>query len=85
MARVEVYMKSHCSYCTRVKRLLDSKQVDYQSHFVDFDPARRQEMIERSGGRRTMPQIFIDDSHVGDCDALMALERAGKLDALLAA
>ena len=85
MPTVEIYTKAFCGYCFRAKRLLDSKGIEYKEHQVYFGGPERQEMIERSGGRTTVPQIFIDGRHIGDCDELLALERQGKLDELLAA
>ncbi len=85
MATVEIYTKPFCSYCFRAKRLLDSKGIEYQEHEVYFGSAERQMMIQRSGGRTTVPQIFIGDRHIGGCSELMELESQGKLDALLAA
>jgi len=83
--RVEIYVKTFCGFCFRAKRLLDSKGIEYQEHEVVFGGPERAEMIERSGGRTTVPQIFVDGRHIGGCDELMALESEGKLDALLAA
>ena len=85
MAQVEIYTKPFCSYCYRAKRLLDSKSIDYAEREIGFGGPERQEMIQRSNGRTTVPQIFIDGRHIGGCDELMELERGGKLDALLAA
>ncbi len=85
MPIVEIYTKMWCPYCTRAKRLLDAKGVAYQERAIDFGGVDRREMLERTRGRSTVPQIFIDDRHVGGCDDLLELERAGKLDALLAA
>ena len=85
MARVEVYSKTFCPYCIRAQHLLDSKGIDYQVYVIGFDGPKRDEMIRRARGRTTVPQIFIDDRHIGGCDDLLALERAGELDALLAA
>jgi len=83
--KVEIYVTTFCGFCFRAKRLLDSKGIEYQEHEVSFGGPERQEMIERSGGRTTVPQIFIDGRHIGDCNELMDLERQGKLDELLAA
>ena len=83
MARVEVYSKTFCPYCIRAQHLLDSKGVDYEVYVIGFGGPKRDEMIQRARGRTTVPQIFIDDRHIGGCDDLMALERAGQLDALL--
>jgi glutaredoxin 3 len=85
MANVVIYTTSSCPYCIAAKRLLSQKGVSFEEISVDGDPAGRAKMIERAGGRRTVPQIFIDVSHVGGCDDLYALEEAGRLDALLAA
>ena len=85
MPTVEIYTKPFCSYCYRAKRLLDSKGIEYQEHEIYYGGPERQEMIDRTGGRTTVPQIFIGGQHVGGCSELMELERQGKLDALLAA
>lgn len=85
MADVEIYTKFTCPYCVRAKRLLDSKGVQYKEVPVDQGGEPRQEMLARSNGRSTVPQIFIGGRHVGGCDDLMDLERAGKLDEMLAA
>ena len=85
MAHVLMYTSGYCPYCVQAERLLVSKGVtDIEKVRVDTDPARRNEMMERTG-RRTVPQIFIDDFHVGGCDDLHALDREGKLDPLLQA
>ena len=84
MADVTIYTRQLCGFCSAAKRLLDSKGVAYAERDASFDPALRQEMIQRSG-RATFPQIFVGETHVGGCDDLMALERAGKLEPLLAA
>ncbi len=83
MAQVEIYTKSTCPYCARAKRLLDEKGVDYQETELLTQPDKRPEMIERAGGRTTVPQIFINGRHVGGSDDLAALEAQGQLDALL--
>ena len=83
MTNVVVYARAWCPYCIRAKALLEQKQVKFEDIDLDKDPARREEMIARSG-RFTVPQIFIGDHHVGGCDDLMALERRGELDPLLA-
>ena len=85
MATVEIYTKASCGFCTRAKRLLDMKKVEYREIAVDRGGAPKEEMVQRANGRSTVPQIFIDGHHVGGCDALMTLEYDGKLDALLAA
>jgi glutaredoxin 3 len=83
MAKVEIYTTMFCGYCDRAKRLLKSKGVDYSEIPVDMDADERDRMVTRAGGRRTVPQIFIDGVHVGGCDELYALDRAGKLDPML--
>jgi glutaredoxin 3 len=83
--KIEIYSKTTCPYCIRAKRLLDSKGLTYEEHVIDFGGEGRQEMIQRSGGRTTVPQIFIGGRHVGGCDDLIALQAMGKLDAMLAA
>lgn len=85
MPKVEIYTKRTCGFCIRAKKLLDMKKVEYTEYSVDAGGAKKTEMIERAGGRMTVPQIFIDGRHIGGCDALMALEYDGKLDGLLAA
>ncbi len=85
MATVEIYTKATCGFCVRAKRLLEMKKVDYREIPVDRGGAPKAEMVARSNGRMTVPQIFIDGRHVGGCDDLMGLEYDGKLDALLAA
>ena len=83
MVRVEVYSTLFCPYCTRAKSLLEKKGVDYVNIDVMEDTSKRDEMVERSGGRQTVPQIFIDGEPIGGCDELYALDRTGKLDAKL--
>ena len=83
MVSVVIYTRQFCGYCSAAKALLDSKGVDYVEHDATGKPELRAEMIEKAHGRNTFPQIFIDGRHVGGCDDLHALERAGKLDSLL--
>ncbi len=83
-AKVEIYTTKVCPYCVRAKALLQQKGVAFVEYDVTNDPARRAEMVRRANGRRTVPQIFIAGQHIGGCDDLYALERAGKLDSLLA-
>ena len=85
MADVVLYTKPGCPYCHAAMALLDRKGVDYTEIVASNDPARKQEMIQKSGGRMTFPQIFIDGKHVGGSDELAALDRKGELDPLLAA
>jgi glutaredoxin 3 len=85
MAKVEIYSSPFCGFCHRAKRLLDSKGVAFEEYDVMMNGALKSEMIDRAGGRTTVPQIFIDDRHIGGCDELHALDAAGKLDPLLEA
>jgi glutaredoxin 3 len=84
MKKVEIYTSSFCGFCVAAKRLLKSKGVDFVEFKIGSDPAKRQEMMTRANGGYTVPQIFVGETHVGGCDELFALERAGKLDTLLA-
>ncbi|HEY7810762.1 MAG TPA: glutaredoxin 3 [Allosphingosinicella sp.] len=85
MARVEIYTKFGCPYCARAKALLGEKNVQFEEYEINSTVGKRDEMLERSGGRHTVPQVFIDDRHVGGSDDLAELERKGELDGLLAA
>lgn len=85
MKPVEIYTSPLCGFCIAAKRLLSKKGVSYSEIDVWAEPERKAEMIQRAHGGRTVPQIFIGGAHVGGCDELYALERAGKLDAMLAA
>ena len=82
MSQVVVYSSDYCPYCTRAKQLLQSKKVAFEEIKVDGKPAVRAEMAQKAG-RTSVPQIWIGTQHIGGCDDLFALERAGKLDALL--
>lgn len=82
MPNIVIYTAAACSYCDRAKQIFDSRQVAYKEVRVDLDPEQRAIMMERSG-RRTVPQIFINEQHIGGCDDLIALMNAGKLDTLL--
>jgi glutaredoxin 3 len=83
MPKVEIYTKLFCPYCVRAKKLLADKGADFEEYDITMGGPQRAEMIQRAGGRSTVPQIFIGDRHVGGSDDLVALERAGKLDPLL--
>ncbi|MBM6576178.1 glutaredoxin 3 [Microvirga sp. SRT01] len=85
MAKVEIYTKAYCPYCTRAMSLLAKKGVEPEEHDITMGGPRRPEMIQRANGRTTVPQIFIDGKHIGGSDDLAALDRAGGLDPLLAA
>ncbi len=84
MQAVEIYTSPLCGFCHAAKRLLRDKGAEFTEIDILADPGRKPEMMGRAGGRHTVPQIFIGETHVGGCDELYALERAGKLDALLA-
>jgi glutaredoxin 3 len=83
MARIEIYSSMLCGYSYRAKKLLESKGAAFEEIDVMLSPARRAEMVERSGGRTSVPQIFIDGQHLGNCEELYALEAAGKLAPIL--
>ncbi|MCK5934639.1 glutaredoxin 3 [Fulvimarina manganoxydans] len=85
MSDVTIYTRQFCGFCSRAKTLLDQKGVTYEEKDATASPQLRQEMIERAKGASTFPQIFVGETHVGGCDDLFALDRAGKLDPLLAA
>jgi glutaredoxin 3 len=84
VAKVEIYTKFMCPYCTRAKRLLTDKGASFDEYDITMGGPQRDEMLQRSGGRSTVPQIFIDGQHVGGSDDLAALDQAGKLDPMLA-
>jgi glutaredoxin 3 len=84
VAKVEVYSTSYCPYCMRAKALLRSKGVAFEEIDVTSDPELRAKMVKRSGGRRTVPEIFINGEIIGGCDELYELEQSGDLDLLLA-
>ncbi|NOX95671.1 MAG: glutaredoxin 3 [Alphaproteobacteria bacterium] len=83
MQEVTIYTKPLCSFCVRAIALLNNKGAAIKNVSAAFSRAKREEMLSRSNGKTTYPQIFIGDTHVGGCDELMALERAGKLESLL--
>lgn len=85
MARVEIYVKSTCGFCYRAVKLLEAKGAEYQAYELTWGSPLREEMIQRAGGRTTVPQIFINGQHIGGCDDLHRLDREGKLEQLLAA
>ena len=84
MPKIEIYTKFLCPYCTRAKKLLSTKGVAFDEHDISMGGPLRAEMLERSGGRQTVPQIFIDGRHIGGSDDLAALDKAGQLDSMLA-
>jgi glutaredoxin 3 len=83
VARVEIYSTLFCPYCARAKALLAKKSVQFENIDVIEDTSRRAEMVQRAGGRTTVPQIFIDGKHIGGSDELHELDRSGRLDPLL--
>jgi glutaredoxin 3 len=84
MAKVTIYTRPFCGYCARALKVLGEKGADFTEIEAGMDPKLRQEMMDRSG-RTTFPQIFVGEQHIGGCDDMMALDREGKLDAILAA
>lgn len=84
LAKIEIYIKDWCPYCARAQRLLAESGAEVVEYKVDMGGEKKAEMIQRAGGRTTVPQIFIDDRHVGGCDDLFYLQRSGKLADLLA-
>ena len=85
MAQIEIYTSRFCGFCHRAKDLLKQKGAAFEEIDVTVEPRKRAEMIDRAGGRTSVPQIFIDGRHIGGCDELHALESQGKLDPLLSA
>jgi glutaredoxin 3 len=85
MPKIEIYTQPYCGYCARVVRLLTEKGVAFNEIDAPHGSSERAAATSRSGGRTTMPQVFIDGAHIGGCDDLVALDRAGELDPLLAA
>lgn len=85
MKPVEIYTTPICGFCRMAKSLLDKKGISYTEIDVMMNPSKKSEMVSRANGGRSVPQIFIDDAHVGGCDDLYDLERAGRLDGMLAA
>jgi len=83
MSAVTIYTTGMCPYCSRAKEILKSKGVRYREIDVGANAQLRQEMTNRAGGRRTVPQIFVGDTHIGGCDDLIGLNRSGQLDSLL--
>lgn len=85
MAKVEIYYWTTCPFCRRALALLDSKGIDYTGYDITGDEGARAKMVERTGGPKSVPQIFIDDKHIGGCDDIHALDAKGELDPLIAA
>jgi glutaredoxin 3 len=83
MPKIEIYTKSYCPYCVKAKDLLKRKGIEFEEISVEHDPTLAEFMVNRAGGRRTVPQIFINDKHIGGCDDLHAFDAEGKLDLLI--
>lgn len=83
-AKVEIYTWSTCPFCLRAKNLLNKKGVNFTEYSIDGDEDARAKMAQRANGRRSLPQIFINDNHIGGCDDIHGLDRQGKLDEMLA-
>jgi len=83
MAKIEVYSGDYCPYCMRAKALLKQRELEFVEYNVQQEPEKRVEMAERAPGVRTIPQIFINDKHVGGCDELYALDKKGELNSWL--
>ena len=83
-ATVEIYTWSTCPFCLRAKSLLNKKGVDFTEYSIDGDEDARAKMAQRANGKRSLPQIFINDNHIGGCDDIHGLDRQGKLDEMLA-
>jgi glutaredoxin 3 len=83
MAKVTIYTRMFCPYCSRAVALLKEKKADFTEIDAGMNAALKEEMVQRSGGGKTFPQIFVGDTHIGGCDDMVALDRAGKLDPML--
>lgn len=81
--KIEIYSGDYCPYCVRAKALLQQRKLEFTEYNVQLDPEKRAEMLERSNGGRTIPQIFINDKHVGGCDDLYAIDKKGELESWL--
>ena len=81
--KIEIYTTTRCPYCVKAKNLLSSKDLDYIEINIEQDPSLKEEMMAKSGGRKTVPQIFINDAHIGGCDDLHATNDSGKLDKII--
>ena len=83
MKKVEIYTWQYCPFCIRAKSLLNKKNIDFIEHKIDGDESAREKMSERANGKRSLPQIFIDNNSIGGCDDLYSLEEDNKLDTLI--
>lgn len=84
MAKVEIYTRDFCGFCMRAKSLLETKGVPFTEYNIGMEPELRSEMVQRANGGTTVPQIFINGEHIGGCDEMLAMDRAGRLDPALA-
>jgi glutaredoxin 3 len=82
-AKVEIYTWTTCPFCIRAKNLLRNKSIDFIEYNIDGDEIARNQMSERANGKRSLPQVFINDAHIGGCDDIYSLDRQGKLDQML--
>ena len=83
MTKVKIYTTPYCPFCIKAKRLLMSKNIDFKEIDLSEEPEKFDEMIKKSNGAKTVPQIFVDDTHIGDCDYIHELDNQGKLDKIL--
>ncbi len=83
MAKIEIYTSPFCPYCSRAKSLLERKGVQFEEHDVLMSASTRREMRERAGGANSVPQVFVDGKHIGDCDGIHAMDARGELDVAL--
>lgn len=83
MKKVKIYTTPYCPFCKRAKQLLKGKNIDFKEIDLSEEPEKFDEMIKKSNGARTVPQIFVDDTHIGDCDYIHELDNKGKLDKIL--
>ncbi|MCH9853613.1 MAG: glutaredoxin 3 [Alphaproteobacteria bacterium] len=83
MNKIEIYTRDGCGFCFRAKKFLDKKQLTYQEYNIWDDEAHYHAMLKRSNGARTVPQIFVNDTHIGGCDEMLTLDSQGRFDALL--
>ena len=83
MKKVKIYTTPYCPFCIRAKQLLKGKNIDFKEIDLSEEPEKFDEMIKKSNGARTVPQIFADDTHIGDCDYIHELDNQGKLDKIL--
>lgn len=83
MKNIKIYTFTYCPFCTRAKKLLNNKNINFEEINLSDNPEKFEEMVEKSKGARTVPQIFVDDTHIGDCDYIHLLDNEGKLDTII--